>query len=101
MKNPKYMREWGNVVLPGDVETVGPVTECRLVPKWAGQFDTHADWINCAHLKLTGAVGSMGQVVPAICVDSLGRRCHIGADFMRAERDNAYPVRFFWEMQTS
>jgi hypothetical protein len=72
---------------------------CDLVPIWAGEFASFADWVNAASRRLTGCYGSMGQEVPAICVDALGRRCSIGADFMRARDEDAFPVRYFWECQ--
>jgi hypothetical protein len=41
----------------------------------------------------------MGERVGAICVDALGRRCNIGADFARARDEGAFPVRYFWECE--
>lgn len=77
-----------------------PATPCDLVPKWAGEFCSHDDWVNFATARLAGAKGVMGQTVPAICVDALGRRCSIGADFMRARDEGAFPVRYFWECRS-
>ena len=37
----------------------------------------------------------MGEDVRAICVDALGRRCNIGADFARARDEGAFPVPLF------
>lgn len=65
-------------------------------PEWAGQFDTFDDWVSHASRALVGEVGSVGQPLPAFCVDALGRRCHVGADFMRARDEGAFPVRYFW-----
>lgn len=76
-----------------------PATPCDLVPIWAGEFATFAHWVNSASRVLTGCYHNLGQEVPAICVDALGRRCIIGADFMRARDDDAFPVRYFWECQ--
>lgn len=76
-----------------------PATPCDLKPRWAGEFRDHADWVNFASKRLTGARGSMGQEVGAICVDALGRRCAIGADFARARDEDAFPVRYFWECE--
>ncbi|WP_298290294.1 hypothetical protein [Novosphingobium sp.] len=72
-------------------------TPCTLVPRWAGEFRSHADWVNFATHRLTGVRGSGGEVVKAICVDAFGRRCNIGADFRRAEQEGAFPIRYFWE----
>jgi len=74
-------------------------------PDWAGQFDTFSDWVNHASRALvsvefsTGGFGKDGNGVPAICVDTRGRRCAIGMDFMRARDDGSFPVRYFWSMR--
>lgn len=72
-----------------------------LKPKWEGQFDTFEKWVARAHILLPGRKGSVGQDLPAICVDALGRRCHVGKDFMRARDEGAFPVRFFWECEAA
>lgn len=64
-------------------------------PNWIGQFDTFDDWVNHASRALTGFTGSVGEEIKAICVDSFGRRCHVGKDFMRARDEGAFPVRYF------
>ena len=74
-----------------------PTSPCDLVPLWVGEFRDKQDWINHATHRLTGCRGSMGEEVKAICVDTLGRRCNIGADFSRAEKDGTYPIRYFFE----
>ena len=74
-------------------------TPCDLKPKWAGEFVSFGDWVNFASKRLTGCVGSVGQEVTPICVDNLGRRCHVGKDFMRARDEDAFPVRYFWECE--
>lgn len=71
----------------------------NLVPKWEGQFDTFAQWVNRASIWLTGRTGSVGEELRPICVDTLGRRCHNGKDFMRARDEGTFPVRFFWECE--
>lgn len=74
-------------------------------PDWAGQFDTFQDWVNHASRALTGVEYSTGGLgrdgigVPSVCVDAKGRRCAIGKDFMRARDEDAFPVRYFWEMK--
>jgi hypothetical protein len=74
-----------------------PATPCTLVPNWEGEFASFADWVNFASKRLTVCTGSVGQNVAPICVDALGRRCHIGKDFMRARDEAAFPVRYFFE----
>lgn len=73
-------------------EALAP-TEGIMVPKFAGQFDSHQDWVNRASRVLT----VRGD--PAVCVDAKGRRCHIGADMRRVAEENAFPVRYFWECE--
>ena len=75
-----------------------PATSCDLVPLWAGEFVSHADWVSKATTRLTGTYDKlMGVELQAICVDAKGRRCTLGGHFMRARDDDAYPVRYFFE----
>jgi hypothetical protein len=74
-----------------------PATPCNLQPLWKGEFVTFGDWVNFATTRLTGTTDERGVDVSAICVDALGRRCSIGAHFMRARDEDAFPVRYFWE----
>jgi hypothetical protein len=72
-----------------------PVQTSMLVPKWAGEFHSHQDWVNRAQRTL-----SVQEHMPkAICVDAMGRRCHIGKDMARARDEDAFPVRYFWECE--
>jgi hypothetical protein len=64
-----------------------------MFPIWEGQFDTFSTWVNKAPSWLSGDI--RGQ---AVCIDMKGRRCSCGGDFSRARDDDAFPVRFFWEM---
>ena len=67
-------------------------------PDWAGQFDTFQDWVDHASRALT-LHGSVGESLPAMCIDAMGRRCHVGKDFMAARDDDAFPVRYFWDFR--
>lgn len=87
----------GNVAVPTGWPRAA--TPCDLKPKWAGEFRSFNDWVSFAGPRLTGAYGSLGQEVPPICVDALGRRCHCGKDFMLARDEDAFPVRYFWECE--
>jgi len=69
-------------------------------PNIVGQFDTFDDWVRHA----TGALAyktcpSSGCTVPvpAMCVDTKGRRCYQGGDFMRARDEGTFPVVYFWD----
>lgn len=59
------------------------------------RFTSFEQWVNKAASWL-GGVSSCGhrhkQTVRAICVDAKGRVCRIGADFMRARDEDAFPV---------
>lgn len=68
-------------------------------PAWAGQFDTFDDWVWSATQKIGRRRGSVNQELPAFCVDTKGRRCHVGADFMLARDENAFPIRYFWDFE--
>lgn len=69
--------------------------EAMLVPKWAGEFSSHGDWVNRAQRVLSVP----SHKPPAVCVDAKGRRCFIGADMARARDEGAFPVRYFWECE--
>lgn len=53
-----------------------------------GEFRTFTHWVNHA----TSYIGGMN----ALCADAQGRVCRIGADFMRARDEGAFPVRFWF-----
>ena len=74
-----------------------PATPCELVPLWAGEFVSHADWVNFANKRLIGTTGTYGNEAKAICVDARGRRCLNGGDMARARDEDAFPVRYFFE----
>ena len=77
-----------------------PATPTGLVPVWAGEFRDFQDWVNFAAQRLTGTYDPMmGNEVPAICIDSFGRRCTVGGHFRRAQEEGAFPVRFFWDCE--
>lgn len=77
-----------------------PATPTNLQPKWAGEFRDHADWVSFATTRLTGTYDKlMGDELRAICVDAKGRRCTMGGHFKRAQEENAFPVRYFWECE--
>jgi len=73
---------------------VDPTPLVGFVPEWGGQFDTFEDWVNFAP-KALSFEGSVGEQLPAVCFDAIGRRCNVGKDFMRARDENTFPVRYF------
>lgn len=53
------------------------------------QFQTYQQWVNKASHSFRRSGVPTWEI---LCVDTKGRACLIGSDFMRADRDNAYPV---------
>ena len=84
-----------------------------FVPIEGQSFSCEQDWINRATRMLTGhpqyndtqhgdTKGYRGFHFTAMCfdqLDQLGRRVRQGGDFMRATKDNAYPVWWIWPDQ--
>lgn len=71
-----------------------------MTPNIAGQFDTFDAWVSGATRALANKTcPSSGATVavPAICVDTKGRRCFQGSDFMRARDEGTFPVVYFWD----
>jgi hypothetical protein len=71
-----------------------------LVPNIAGSFKSFADWVNTAPRVLANRTcdsSTCTMPVAAICVDTEGRRCYQGGDFMRARDEDAFPVVYFWD----
>ena len=69
-------------------------TKGRLVPKFAGEFTSYQQWVNKGASWLKSP-----EHRRAMCIDALGRRVAIGADFMRARDEDSFPVYFFWECE--
>lgn len=71
-------------------------------PMWEGQFDTFEDWVDHASRALVNPRdGVSHEYAPMICIDARGRRCFMGAQFMRARDEDAFPIRYFWEFEES
>jgi hypothetical protein len=56
------------------------------------RFDTYAQWVN----KAPSWLGRRGPHEKAVCLDTRNRLCAVGADFMRARDEEAFPVRWLW-----
>lgn len=63
------------------------------------QFRTFEEWCNKASTWLTSHPQYHERFFRAICFDSKGRICSSGSDFMRADKDGAFPVYWFWPDQ--
>jgi hypothetical protein len=75
-------------------------TPTDLRPIWIGEFCDFNDWVNFATNRLAGCRDPhVGGAVQLVCIDALGRRCTMGAHFMRARDEGAFPVRYFWECE--
>ena len=73
-------------------------------------FSCHQDWVNRASRVLTchpdykntshlPIKGWRGYDFTTMCFDQKGRRCRNGADFQRAQDDDAFPVWWIWPDQ--
>lgn len=63
------------------------------------QFTSYQQWVNKAGSWLGGVSGGgyrYKKPEKAVCVDAAGRRCKIGSDFMRAEADGTFPVKWHY-----
>ena len=62
------------------------------------RFDSFAQWVNKASSWLT----RHPEYTPdslffrALCLDSLGRPCSCGRDFMRARDEGTFPIYWRW-----
>ena len=67
------------------------------------QFENFSQWVNKASSWLTRHpdYNDGPNAFQAICFDAKGRLCRIGADFMRARDENAFPVRWVWPDQVA
>lgn len=75
-----------------------------LTPKIAGEFRNFQHWVGTASHTIAEhkcPSDSTGGTLRAICVDQRGRRCQIGGDFMRADKEGAFPVVYFWEFEAA
>jgi len=79
-------------------------TDKRIAPPFPDQaFRSFPEWTNKASSWLTShpdfnntehgdKKGWRGHHFTALCFDSFGRRCRMGADFMRADAEGAFPI---------
>lgn len=73
-----------------------------MVPDIAGSFEDFEDWVGSASGRISESrcpLDTVGQPVRAICLDTKGRRCQVGGDFMRARDEKAFPVVYFWNFK--
>lgn len=56
------------------------------------EFHSFANWVNTAKEKFAAHTQYEGQ---AVCVDAVGRLIHQGAGFIRADQENAFPVKVY------
>lgn len=63
------------------------------------QFDSFQQWVNMAPYWLTGHPKYNERFYRAVCFDTKGRRCMVGADFMRARDEGTFPIRWWWPDQ--
>jgi len=82
-----------------------------FIPVPNQSFASYDEWVRRASRRLTDhpdyhntehdgpSKGWRGPHFTALCFDQLGRRCRIGGDFMRAEKEGAFPVWWVWPDQ--
>ena len=59
------------------------------------EFFSEQDWINKAKSRF-GRINNVGITREKyICLDNRGRVCTKGMEFMRATKDNSYPVKVY------
>lgn len=70
---------------------------------WLGtathRLTDHPLYLDTQQRKRGDPVGYIGLHWTALCFDQLGRRCYNGGDFMRADKENAYPIWYVWPDQ--
>lgn len=64
------------------------------------EFRSYLQWVNKAS-SWFGNLGSHARRQNVICVDAKGRICRTGREFMRADRENAFPVKAYEAALTS
>jgi hypothetical protein len=76
--------------LPLPASALTSRTYCNRVPdrEADGEFWSFQTWVN----KACSWIGGTNP----LCVDAFGRRCSCGADFMLADSQGAFPVRFWY-----
>lgn len=62
------------------------------------EFETFTTWCNKASSWLTRHP-EYSEYFRAVCYDSKGRNCKSGGDFMRADKEGAFPVYWLWPDQ--
>ena len=73
--------------LLAEVQAPGPTAKLFGWTK-GGEFDSFGSWVNNAASWIGGT--------SALCVDAKGRLCRIGADFMLARNEGAFPVSYWF-----
>ncbi len=63
------------------------------------QFDSFQEWVNKASSWLTRHPRYHERFYKVVCFDTKGRRCQIGKDFMRADEEGTFPIRWWWPDQ--
>ena len=81
-----------------------------FIPVLGQSFISFEDWVNTATRRLTyhpdyhdtehgKKAGWRGEHFTALCFDQKGRRVRMGAGFMRARDEGAFPVWWIWPDQ--
>ncbi len=68
------------------------MTTPNIIPKWVGTFHNYTHYVRNQEALKPFTRG-------AVMIDSRGRQVKGHGDFMRANQDRAFPVRWFFEME--
>lgn len=64
------------------------------VGEYLFEFASYIQWVNKAP-SWFGNLGSYQRRQDVICIDTKGRICRTGKQFMRADREGAFPIKVF------
>lgn len=70
-----------------------------VMAEYNQQFDSFQEWANKASSWLRRRSEFDPRGARVVCFDTKGRLCRIGGDFMRADKEGAFPVRWLWPDQ--
>lgn len=90
--------------VPVFVKQLGEQAYDSAAREEGNEFASYEQWVNKAGSWLGGVSGAgyrYKKPEKAICVDAKGRRCQIGSDFMRAEKECTFPVKWHYLIETA
>jgi hypothetical protein len=99
MSNEKKIVESAEVVGKPDAGALSRIQVPITVGEMAFEFTSKADWVANAQkrfVRYRHAHETMDDPMPStICIDAKGRVITRGLGFMRAEKEDAYPIKVY------